>query len=88
MEYTKGEWKVRAKYDEQGWPTYRLKWMDNPNDKVEVEANAHLIAAAPALYEALEAVDDYLSAPYPENMKLKQIAADKLVTALALARRE
>ena len=43
--------------------------------------------SADAMYEALEAVDDYLSASYPENMKLKQIAADKLVSALALARR-
>ena len=42
--------------------------------------------AAEAMYEALGAVDDYLSAPYPENMKLKQIAADKLVSALALAK--
>ena len=41
--------------------------------------------AAPDMYEALKAVDDYLSAPYPENMKLKQIAADKLVLALAKA---
>jgi len=38
--------------------------------------------SAPDMYEALKAVDDYLSAPYPENMKLKQIAADKLVSAL------
>ena len=43
--------------------------------------------AADAMYEALEAVDAYLSSPYPENMALKQIAADKLVEALALAER-
>jgi len=37
------------------------------------------------MYEALKAIDEYLSAPHPENMKLKQIAADKLVSALAKA---
>ncbi len=47
---------------------------------------AHYEDSNKAMYEALEAVDDYLSAPYPENMKLKQIAAGKLVSALALAR--
>ena len=41
--------------------------------------------AAEEMYEALKAVDDYLSAPYPENMKLKQIVADKLVASLNTA---
>ena len=78
MEYTKGEW-----------------WVEVSDNFTTVEAisqtictdvsncDAHLIAAAPAMYEALKAVDDYLSTPYPENMNLKQIAADKLVEALA-----
>lgn len=45
--YTKGEWVVGVKYDKQGWPTYRLRDMANPNNKTEVEANARLIAQAP-----------------------------------------
>ena len=50
-----------------------------------VAANTRLIAAAPDMYEALKAVDDYLSSNYPDNMKLKQIAVNKLVSALAKA---
>ena len=46
-----------------------------------VHCSKHL--ACDEMYEALLAVDAYLSAPYPENMKLKQIAADKLVASLA-----
>jgi len=37
------------------------------------------------MYEALKAVDEYLSAPYPHNMPLKQVAANKLIAALAKA---
>ena len=37
------------------------------------------------MYEALKAVDDYLSANYPGNMLLKQIAYEKLESALSKA---
>ena len=53
IDYTKGEWVVGITYDEYGWPTYRLRDMDAGN-KAEVEANAHLIKAAPHMYEALK----------------------------------
>lgn len=48
----------------------------------EYEKNAKLIAAAPRMYEALKAVDEYLSAPYPENMKLKAIACELVEQAI------
>lgn len=93
MNYTKGEWDIHnqdlrygdeliihPQADEGG--TYPFYCKVGGWQKV---ANAHLIAACPDMYEALKAVDDYLSAPYPENMKLKQIAANKLVSALAKA---
>ena len=86
MEYTKGEWEVGAKYDEQGWPTYRLKWMDNPNDKVEVEANAHLITAAPALYEALSQLLSRLDFHGSIDVIREEGPVEDARQALALAR--
>jgi len=91
MNYTKGKWyvalngKVMVKHDGEMFteicqmPFYTAREAD---EMPESSDNAHLIAAAPLMYEALKAVDDYLSAPYPENMKLKQIATDKLVYSL------
>ena len=102
MDYTKGEWyweyndqhhhNLRAKSTHpSGVEEDKHILFISPDflgeDSLTNEADANLIKAAPALYEALKAVDDYLSAPYPENMNLKQIAADKLVEALAQADR-
>ncbi len=84
MEYTRGRWATKK----NALGTWTIYTIHTRIADVDRHFNALLIAAAPAMYEALEAVDDYLSAPYPENMKLKQIAADKLVSALALARRQ
>jgi len=88
MEHTKGEWILSAGCFARQVKTYvtntdlEVIAGVEANTEKEVLANAHLIAAAPDMYEALKSIDDYLSAPYPENMKLKQIAADKLVIAL------
>jgi len=88
-QYTKGEWKKYGQHihintsntsDEIAtvlWPD----WMPES----EARANAHLIAAAPKMYEALKAFDHYLSAPYPHNMKLKKYATDLMEQALAKA---
>ena len=65
LNYTKGEWRIEHYPDSQikihsGFEsicglTYDGKVAD------EVEANAHLIAAAPDMYEALERLVDYLN---------------------------
>jgi len=38
-----------------------------------------------SMYEALKAFDEYVSTSYPANMRLKQIAVDKMERALAKA---
>ncbi len=60
MEYTKGEWKVRSGFkvtagEEQTWVADCYPYHEkHPRPRViEAEANAHLIASAPDLYEAL-----------------------------------
>lgn len=62
MNYTKGEWKAAIPEGSNGY------WLVASNGKeictiyesvAEIEANAHLIAAAPALYEALKALKEW-----------------------------
>ena len=90
MEYTEGEWKASHPLDDIAYfgnkegTIARIQWFAGIPVK-EQKANIQLIATTPDMYEALKAIDDYLSAPYPKNMPLKQIAADKLVSALAKA---
>jgi hypothetical protein len=56
------------------------------NGNVEVlKYNARLISAAPNMYEALKAWDNYATKNYPENMKLKRIAWELTEKALAKA---
>jgi len=60
MEYTKGKWEVGS----DSWDTYigtanrYLAKIINSGSlsKEEVQANAHLIAACPAMYEALKII--------------------------------
>ncbi len=54
--YTKREWVIGVTIDERGWPNYRLRDMQDPHDPQEYRANAHLIAAAPDMYEALKGI--------------------------------
>ena len=62
MNYTKGEWKAKDKSYFQGEmpfivsPTYSSYVIA----RVDNEANAHLIAAAPELYEACNKMWSYL----------------------------
>lgn len=59
MTHTPGPWKVGVSMDETReypWPYYRLQLMGNPTDAEEIEANARLIASAPDLLAALEAM--------------------------------
>ena len=43
------------------WLAFVPAWKDNPDEASEAEANAHLIAAAPDLYAALERLVDAVS---------------------------
>jgi len=90
MEYTKGKWEVSVSKVVTGEfysvvSSYRkhqfeiAKIMSAKEDK----ANAQLIASAPDLYEALKAIDGYLSAPFPANITRKKSAVELLDKALA-----
>lgn len=89
MNYTKGEWKVEDETvivcgmrliasTTAGGFNYSAYRKEN-------EANAHLISAAPDMYEALKALDEYGNASHPYNLKLKKVAFELLDKALAKA---
>uniref|UniRef100_A0A6M3KDC0 Uncharacterized protein n=1 Tax=viral metagenome TaxID=1070528 RepID=A0A6M3KDC0_9ZZZZ len=69
MEYTKGDWRVAGLYNIEGEMVFEIagndddgcivarvptKIYDEREEMEEAEDNAHLIAAAPAMYEALK----------------------------------
>jgi len=90
MNYTKGEWKVvpipmdaNNRIMSYHSDYYRTAIADVFGMNGEDKANAHLIAAAPMMYEALKAFDDYLCAAPPHNMKLKAYAVKFMEQALA-----
>ena len=96
MSYTKRDWKFeRGKFNVESDQGNRLcigsivangkHYIARIENAGEDEANAHLIAAAPLLYEALKTFDHYLCASYPHNMKLKKYATKLLKQALAQA---
>ncbi len=91
MTHTPEPWTVGITFD-RGWPTYRLRDMvhkaETEGFSAEMQANARLIAAAPKLLEACKAVDAYMLAAYPENMKLKMIANALVEQAIAKAKGE
>ena len=49
------------------------------------EVRLNKMKASEVMYEALEAFDEYLTAPYPRNMELKRIAVEKMEQAKAKA---
>lgn len=59
-DYTKGEWKVSGS-GKRVWVTHEdasvVPIAEIRGENEEAKANAHLIAAAPAMYEALKAID-------------------------------
>jgi len=85
MEYTKGRWEKEGnKIRVYGRGTIAICPSPTDNEGVtEFVANAHLIAAAPELYEALLAFDEYTKTNYPANIRLKQIAVERMDAALA-----
>lgn len=95
-EYTKGDWKWKdGKF--HNLRSYPDK--DNPDSSEHIlyiardpegdltinEANAHLIAAAPKLVEALTQWMVYLDTNHPQNMLAKKHAYNLTTYALALA---
>ena len=56
--YSPGPWEVHHGFDVTGYPCFYIHGLsgEQKRDKSALEANAHLIAAAPDLAEALEDV--------------------------------
>ena len=78
MNYTKGEWKVEVREssncirikshdDTQGYADYIVQIADVFGTNGEDEANAHLIAAAPDMYEALKAIREMFQDGNPDR---------------------
>ena len=95
MEYTKGEWAIDCENQGNGgfaeWYTVDTRTRhiaciaNGARLDDEDKANAQLIASAPDLYEALKAIDGYLSASFPANLTRKKSAVELLDKALAKA---
>ena len=91
MNYTKGEWRV----EQDDFGTEIISDQTNPDDTVniaevdsykeddnEVRANAQLIAAAPAMYEALRVIKWYLDEPNKVTLqRVQERVAEALVKA-------
>ena len=95
MEYTKGDWKATFRYpfgvyatDGKRPPTTTpIAQMIAP-DQSEMEANAHLIAAAPDLYKACKLARHYLeSRPGKPTPGMRGIL-NELIHALPKVREE
>ena len=82
MEYTKGGWKLKGnKIEISGSGVIAVCPSPTTSDGVmDFIANAHLIAAAPAMYEALEAAEKALEYTSPVR--------GLVISALILARGE
>ena len=63
--HTPGPWVVRA-FEVNG--KTRFEVLDNNGNSACVQANAHLIAAAPAIYEALQQAQELLRSLVAEEM--------------------
>ena len=76
MDYTKGEWKAKQVTGELG----TMDYVDIPGYAIKLEttkADAHLIAAAPMLYEALRAIYSEPTRLTPAELALVGIALAK-----------
>ena len=96
MEYTKGNWK-RGSLDDEPFARSCLSIYQEDGRRIaevsregfmrieEAEANAHLIAAAPDMYEALKALTFQFAAaverPYPADTRVYTQANEALAKA-------
>ena len=95
-EWTKGPWHV----DEQNChagnvatchgdaDTWFEVWSPNWSEGIDQEANAHLIAAAPELYEALDELADLMQGVIEGDYKPDSFTLQVAKAALAKARGE
>ncbi len=66
----------------------RWPWKTGKERTEELTANAHLVAAAPELYEALEGAEDILSILFRKSDESAQVLLRRVQSALAKARGE
>jgi len=87
--FTPGPWEVHHGVDVTGYPVFYIHGFSGPEkrDKETLDANTHLIAAAPELYEALDEVLRSLSNPaladYLDDEDLGRIESAKAALAKA-----
>lgn len=80
MNYTKGKWYVEVSRESTS--------VESESQTICTEVSncdADLISASPDMFLALKAWDNYATANYPENMKLKRIAWELTEKAIAKA---
>lgn len=92
MDYTKGEWKIegysRREFTISADDTIIADVLIN-DDQVEAGANAHLIASAPDLYEALKGISEWTDAFDGSHESLETMRNNiKSMVSKALAKAE
>jgi len=87
MNYTKGEWRVYTTQPEKDTPLqYKIVGKDGEIchvkqfgiNSVETKANAHLIAAAPKMYEALQYIKSLMEKCIYKDADTMDFGAGKL----------
>jgi len=93
-QHTLGPWKAVQHPREHKWAwtiegadgvVQSIARMGLVDDAQAVAANAHLIAAAPAMYEAIKAALDYYRGVFTGNTVTDEMMSSKLEQALAQA---
>jgi len=93
-QHTLGPWKAVQHSREHKWAwtiegadgvVQSIARMGLVDDAQAVAANAHLIAAAPAMYEAIKAALDYYRGVFTGNTVTDEMMSSKLEQALAQA---